>query len=463
MTQHIKPTTLQNTEILTNSDSETDFNVSDNVLNLSDNELIIDDIPNQRKRRDIPTQNWIEINNLCHCKAEDSKQLALYGNNDNNKVKLQELDFTYYAQKQLNDELYEKYYNSSLKQPSDSPVTQTIQTYKIFWNSSLSFVTMGTMLLSSIISNSSWFNGFKMSQITLAIYALFCSTGCLVITILMIYWEMAVKSFFFLTLFVVVVINISTGVYQTICFKVGSCQPEELFQLFIAGQAASGCIGNIVGALGSKIVESMFPAERTSEENMTMNQYLATGFFLVGILSILITISGMRKLVKMKIFESESDQNNEIHPKMEDSMIRSQMSHQGPATLNDSDRAENESLIINIQKEHETSSDSSKSSTQAPAHDLEQLEERNEPVLSTVAIIKKSGEYYFSIWLCYTVTLSVFPTLVSQVKSSSIFPGSDKGADSCGVNVFNPIFLKAFVFLRRDFEALEGPFARSSC
>lgn len=385
-------------------DNQTDTNdiASSNLLTTDDNETAVEPVLINDVTDNIDsstTVNW--LSKTCRCETEPEsniKPIAYWGTSVEESIILDDLNFGAYAMENQIDNLYKEYktYSIDVKpKNTESEKPKIHQTYIQFWNSALSFVTMGTMLFSSIISNQDWLLK-KFTQYQRAIYANYITIACLITTILMIYSSFAVGSFFIITLLVIVVMNLSTGVFQTTCFQMGPQQAPILFQSFIAGQAASGIIANVLAMLASFIVENIYQAPRTDQDKFDMNNLLSLMFFSVGVVTVFCALFSWKKLISMGLLKKGRE--------------------------NQDDDQSKEPLKEN--------------SKEIEAEEIPQIK-------SKMDIIIEGKAYYFSIWLCYSVTLALFPTLVIEAKSANIIPSQD----GCGIYQFNPIFFKGAVLL----------------
>lgn len=278
--------------------------------------------------------------------------------------------------------------------------TTVKQVYTAFWNSALSFVTMGTMVAVSLMSNSQWFIK-KFSVDFRVLKMLSIEVFLLVLTILQIYWEVSVKTFFLSTLAAVIFVNIVSGIFQTTMFQVGSQLPKDIYNKFLQGQAYGGIIANLVAVLGGFITEHMYDSKT---EQKALNNTLALGFFGVAAIIVATTYFGYKTLQKCDAYQYYY--------------------------LNKVNKTEN-------------------------TEETKKLTEENmeEETVSSTAFIFKTGKFYLiSVWVVFGVTLALFPTMTAEAKSTTFF----NKKDGCGYDSFNPYWFKLGVLLMFNIGDLIG-------
>lgn len=270
------------------------------------------------------------------------------------------------------------------------------QKYKDFWNSSLSFLTMGTMLLTSTIVAMSCVQQ-KMSEKFRITNGLLAVMACLLITIVMSYVDFEVGTFFTLTLFVVVAINIFSGFYQCTVFQFCACFPGELYNAMLQGQAVGGIFANVMAVSCSIVFPMLYDS---CKDKVSMYNDMATAFFLIAFAVTGATFVMYKRMIQMKIYQFYAGQDGKV----------------------------------------------------GTADDAKNPEEIEEPMKneasSTIHIILGAKLHLLSIYVTFLVTLALFPTLVAQVKSVGNLGESLGGEkDTCDQNQFNPLFFKIAVLL----------------
>jgi len=280
----------------------------------------------------------------------------------------------------------ELYKSTFIKDSTGGKTTTVKQNYTIFWNSFLSFVTMGTMVITSAFSNSDWLMK-KFTSYERVTKPLIGELVCLIATVIQIYITgLGVPAFFTITMIIVLLINVCGGIFQTTMFQVCGVLPMSLFNMFIQGQAIGGVFANLLAYFGSIIVEKIF-----TDDKLRMNNVLATGFFLCGAVFVLLTYFGYIQMLGLESYKHFS---------------------------------------------------SSKENSEDEKLPLAELETQTEN-LSATDLILKAKYHLAAIWLIFTVTLALFPTMVALVKSSFLY----NYKDSCGLDTFSPKFFKLAVLL----------------
>ena len=422
------------------------------------------------------------------CRCINEKQISgnvvtKYGNTDAFSVEVYGWEFDSFTMgdEKLRNEVYEKFYNASFLTSSPdsnesgdregeqskndgkngSLLNLSEDSYLKFWNSALSFFTMGTMLLSSIVSNSNWLlKNFDLD--TRIVKSNMISAICLCITIIMIYWSLDLPVFFLLTLVVVIAVNLTTGVFQTAMFQFCPSLDESLFGAFIAGQACSGVFANVVGIMTNFLVPPVYNFLKKKDESGNgspnsdeqIKSLEATIFFSIAVAAVIAGIKSWRSLKTFDIinFYTNRDRNDSQNSCAKNINMESEQftadnkavnTESGDSSNRDSRTVEGSTGLqiegpMNISPEPLINIDVESNSTTNKTGN-------SDANLSKLQIIFYSKSYYFSIWLCYAVTLSLFPSIVAETKSSNFF-NSGK-TDACGLNLFHPLFLKIFVFL----------------
>jgi len=258
---------------------------------------------------------------VCYCQEDKA-----YWGNENNSTIIYQTDFSYYATEFLSEDLYNKY-DTVLQSMQADKAQQIEQTYINFWNAALSFVTMGTMLTASIFSNSKFLME-KFSENRRVVWSNYLSIICLVITIGMVFFSLEVPMFFSLTLIIVVLVNITTGIFQTAMFQYCPKLSGHLFTQFIAGQAASGVFANLCAIGGSLLFQRIYEPS----ENAEMNKMLAACFFGIGAISVVVAIAGWKTLPKLDIIQ------HYLQKSMPNNMVKSSEDEYSSGTTNDENK-----------------------------------------------------------------------------------------------------------------------------
>lgn len=266
---------------------------------------------------------------------------------------------------------------------SDSIVVD--QKYQKFWNSYLSFATMGTVLMVALITNTSWFNKNFPAENRVS-KSLIVVLGCLVVTIMMIYWHPSVDMFFKATLLIVLIINAFGSVYQTTMFQVTGELPMVLLNMMLVGQAAGGVFANIVGAIAGVIMNAVF----YDNEPVKKSNALATLFFLIACVVVYITLQGYMKLQKCDVIQHYSSMTTQ---------------------------------------------------TDIETPKIQTEEKRS----SNMTIITQCYKHYFAVWFTFAITLAYFPTMVSEIRSNNFFWSSPE--DECKMQTFSANFFKLGILM----------------
>lgn len=262
--------------------------------------------------------------------------------------------------------------------------------YIQFWNSALSFLTMGTMLITSTIIATDYVQKNYSEQYRIT-KGLIMVMVFLVINILLIFLDLPVGTFFAVTLLIVVSINLFSGFYQTTVFQFCACFPPNLYNSMLQGQAVGGIFANGCAILCSMIFPMFYDTCRNA---VAMNNMMATVFFLIAFGVVFLTYVSYNRMITLPIYKHFSSASPET----------------------DSEASEE---------------------TKQPLTGEAQTLKKSEPSV----VLGQAKYHLLAVYVTFTVTLAIFPTLVAEVKNHQ----TDK--DKCGLNTFDALFFKFSVLL----------------
>jgi hypothetical protein len=263
--------------------------------------------------------------------------------------------------------------------------------YIQFWNSALSFLTMGTMLITSTIIATDYVQKNYSEQYRIT-RGLMMVMVFLIINIVLIFLDLPVGMFFAATLVIVVSINLFSGFYQTTVFQFCACFPPNLYNSMLQGQAVGGIFANGCAILCSVVFPLLFNA---CQDAVVMNNMMATVFFLIAFGVVFLTYSSYNKMITLPIYKHYSSSSPE------------------------------------------TDSEASEETKQPLTGGEAQTLKKSEPSV----VLSQAKYHLLAVYVTFTVTLAIFPTLVAEVKNHTT------AKDKCGLNTFDPLFFKFSVLL----------------
>jgi len=158
------------------------------------------------------------------------------------------------------------------------------QTYQVFWNTALSFLTMSSVFIMSVICNQPFVMN-RYSQQQRVTFGLIGCLTCLAFTIAMIGPELSASTYFYMILVLVVTINLVNTVFQSTAFQMGGSLPADLFTKIIQGQALGGVLANVTA------VVCFF-----ASDDWDVKAYIFFGF---ASAFVVITIVGYKKVLQL--------------------------------------------------------------------------------------------------------------------------------------------------------------------
>lgn len=267
--------------------------------------------------------------------------------------------------------------------------------YVKFWNSALSFLTMGTMLLTSVIMSTDWIKDNYSEKVRIT-KSLMVELAILAINIVLIYMELAVPTFFYITLIIVVAINLFSGIFQTTVFQFCACFPGDLYNAMLQGQAIGGMFANISAVACSIILPKWFDG---CTETLGMNNAIALLFFLVAFGIVYATHHFYNQMIQTRMFKYYSKQSD--------------------GDMGTPDGAE------------------------------DALQPRVKTNMSTSKVLGKVKFHLAAVFMIFTVTLAMFPTMVAEIWSAD-GPKEDI-TDKCKLDGFSAVFFKFYVLFMFNF------------
>lgn len=206
----------------------------------------------------------------CYCPEED---------NENNTV--------YYRNVTINDDLISQWREdfqegnniSSSNSIPDFNNGRVANKYVDFWSSTFSVITMVMMLLSSIFVNWNYIQRTttKTLRINTSLKAL---KVLIVLNILLIYIPLSSTVFFLISVSLILLINMSSGIYQTTVFQVAAVYPPKFFNFFLQGQSIGGILANILALVCGFLVDLIYSGSSNNcDSSGSKTQLLAILFF----------------------------------------------------------------------------------------------------------------------------------------------------------------------------------------
>ena len=190
----------------------------------------------------------------CYCPEENNEENLVYYRN----VSIDDPDL-------LTDWLlkFQGEENTTVLPDSIQSSTGETNNYVTFWNSTFSVITMIMMLLSSIFVN--WEYIQRVTTKTLRINTSLKALKILIIlNILLIYIPLSSTVFFLISVSLLLLVNLSSGIYQTTVFQVASVYPSKFYNYFLQGQAIGGILANSLSMICGFLTELIFRIFRNS-------------------------------------------------------------------------------------------------------------------------------------------------------------------------------------------------------